>query len=87
MCVAQVVSTLATKKPGETSGEGAAAAADAGGRKSFVQSFKQSGGNGIFFVGCDCGTAGCVIFDQGKEMQMGVCRPVKAAKVAQHSAV
>ena len=80
MCVAQVVATLATKKPGEASSEGAAP--DTGPRKSFVESFKKSGGNGIFFVGCDCGTAGCVIFDQGKEMQMGVCRPVKAPKVA-----
>jgi len=79
MCVAQVVATLATKKPGESSSEGGAAA-DAPDRKSFVQSFKRSGGNGIFFVGCDCGTTGCVIFDQGKEM--GFCPPVKAAKVA-----
>ena len=49
------------------------------GGKSFLDSFKQSGGNGIFFVGCDCGKTGCVIFDQGKEK---LCRPTKAAKVS-----
>ena len=77
MCVAQVVATLATKKPGEASSEGGKAAAVAAGRKSFAESFKRSGGNGIFFVGCDCGKTGCVIFDQGKEK---VCQPVKIAK-------
>ena len=55
-----------------------AAAAGAGVKKSFLETFKQSGGNGIFFVGCDCGKSGCVIFDQGMEK---VCRPTKAAKV------
>eukprot|EP00316_Scyphosphaera_apsteinii_P000219 CAMPEP_0119299234 /NCGR_PEP_ID=MMETSP1333-20130426/1344_1 /TAXON_ID=418940 /ORGANISM="Scyphosphaera apsteinii, Strain RCC1455" /LENGTH=518 /DNA_ID=CAMNT_0007300601 /DNA_START=189 /DNA_END=1745 /DNA_ORIENTATION=+ len=75
MCVAQVVATLATKKPGEAASKDAAAV-DAGDRKSFLESFQQSGGK-LFFVGCDCGTAGCVIFDQGKEM---VCRPVKQLK-------
>jgi len=46
-------------------------------KKSFLDSFQKQGGNGFFFVGCDCGKTGCVIFDQGKEM---VCRPTKAAK-------
>ena len=81
MCVAQVVATLATKKAGEASSDGAAAAhASPAEPKSFVTSFERVGGNGTFFVGCDCGKTGCVIFDQGKEM--GICRPVKAAKVA-----
>ena len=31
------------------------------------------GRQALQFVGCDCGTVGCVIFDQGKEM---VCPPV-----------
>lgn len=90
MCVAQVVATLATQAPGSAPGQeeaaaaagaaGAAAAAGArpAGKKSFLETFKQSGGNGIFFVGCDCGKSGCVIFDQGLEK---VCRPTKAAKV------
>ena len=84
MCVAHVVATLASKKPGEASKtarllaeEAGAPAAEEGPRKSFLQSFQQSGGSAIFFVGCDCGTAGCVIFDQGKET---VCRPVKKLK-------
>ena len=87
MCVAQVVATLATKKAGEASGAGVAAADVEGrrraaveDRKSFMKSFEQVGGNGTFFVGCDCGKTGCVIFDQGKE----ICptRPAKAARVA-----
>ena len=79
MCVAHVVATLATKKrgEGEAAGEDAGAPAAAAPRKSFLQSFQQSGGSALFFVGCDCGTAGCVIFDQGKET---VCRPVKQRK-------
>ena len=84
MCVAQVVATLATKEAGEASGEGVAAADVEGrrraaveDRKSFMKSFEQVGGNGTFFVGCDCGKTGCVIFDQGKET---VCRPVKQRK-------
>ena len=79
MCVAHVVATLANIKPGKAAGEEVAApAAEAARRKkSFLESFKQSGGSAIFFVGCDCGTAGCVIFDQGKEK---ACRPVKQQK-------
>jgi len=65
MCVSQVIATLATAKIGD----GAAAAEDEGAQKprSFIDSFQQSGGNSKFFVGCDCGMEGCVIFDQGKE--------------------
>merc|ERR1719428_249265 len=77
MCVAQVVATLATKKPSETSSEDAAAAEE-GDRKSFFESFQQSGGK-PFFVGCDCGKTGCVIFDQGKELML--CQPIKKRKV------
>lgn len=82
MCVAHVVATLATIKSGEAASEDApapVAVAEAAPRKSFLQSFQQSGGSAVFFVGCDCGTAGCVIFDQGKEMGM-ICRPVKQQK-------
>ena len=82
MCVAQVVATLATQKAGAaSSGETAPAThADAGGGKrmkklSFIEAFQQSGGK-LFFVGCDCGTTGCVIFDQGKEF----CPPVAGKK-------
>ena len=89
MCVAQVVATLATKKAGESaasasssSSSGDEKAAAAGGvshrKTSFLQSFKQAGGQPLFFVGCDCGRTGCVIFDQGKEK---LCRPTKVAKV------
>ena len=45
---------------------------------SFLQAFQQSGGNSLFFVGCDCGQTGCVIFEQGKEF----CPPVKQQKTA-----
>ena len=87
MCVAQVVATLATQKAGEAaSGEQAAAKsahATEGKKPSFLESFQKSGGQ-LFFVGCDCGTAGCVIFDQGKEkiLSAGVCRPAKQQKTA-----
>ena len=95
MCVAQIVAALATQKAGEQAGqqageqagEGASSAqravtAPAGqGKKpiSFLQAFQQSGGNGLFFVGCDCGQTGCVIFEQGKEK---FCPPVKQQKTA-----
>jgi acetylornithine deacetylase/succinyl-diaminopimelate desuccinylase-like protein len=65
MCVSQVIATLATTKIG-------AEAPPAKKARSFVDAFQLSGGNSRFFVGCDCGTAGCVIFDQGKEP---VCPP------------
>ena len=75
MCVAHVVATLANIKPGEAAGEDVAApAAEVAHRKSFLESFEESGGSGKWFVGCDCGTAGCVIFDQGMEMFV---RPAK----------
>jgi hypothetical protein len=80
MCVAQVVATLATQKPGEAAGVAKAAATGARARKSFIEAFQHSGGNQLFFIGCDCGTAGCVIFDQGKE-KATFCPPVKKAKV------
>ena len=90
MAVAQVVATLATQKAGEaaSSAQAAAATARAGEpaatRPSFLESFQKSGGSALFFVGCDCGTAGCVIFDQGKEKAAwgAVCRPVKQQKSA-----
>ena len=65
MCVSQIVGTLATIPKGGA--EGAEAGAAGQKPKSFLDSFQQSGGDSQFFVGCDCGTAGCVIFDQGKE--------------------
>ncbi|GMI12519.1 hypothetical protein TrVE_jg5419 [Triparma verrucosa] len=72
MCVTQVVATLATTKVVEE------AAATEGGqvrapKRSFIDAFKQSGGDSKYFVGCDCGMAGCVIFDQGLEKT--VCPP------------
>ena len=51
----------------------AAASAGEAPKRSFTEAFQQSGGKPFQFVGCDCGTVGCVIFDQGKEM---VCPPV-----------
>ena len=66
MCVAQVIATLATATVGVDDTPPATKA------RSFVDAFQQSGGNSKFFVGCDCGTAGCVIFDQGLE---AVCPP------------
>ena len=75
MCVSQIVGTLATIPKGGA--EGAEAGAAGQKPKSFLDSFQQSGGDSQFFVGCDCGTAGCVIFDQGKEK---LCRPVKQQK-------
>ena len=77
-----VVGTLATQKAGAAASSAGATARQAGGagkkiKLSFLESFKASGGNALFFVGCDCGTAGCVIFDQGREK---VCRPVKQQK-------
>ena len=82
MCVAQIVSTLALQKAGEAASEdllaeesvGAHNNAGRASKLSFIESFQQSGGK-LFFVGCDCGTAGCVIFDQGKENK--VCPPVR----------
>lgn len=73
MCVSQVIAALATTKVGEATAE-AIPAEEEERTRSFIDSFKQSGGNSQFFVGCDCGTAGCVIFDQGKEL---VCLDVK----------
>jgi len=84
MCVAQVVATLATQKSerATTSAlatqKGGQATTGAGRKLSFLESFQKSGGK-LFFVGCDCGTAGCVIFDQGKEK---LCRPVKQQRTA-----
>ena len=82
MCVAQIVAALATQKAGEaaSSKQEAAVARAAQGKKtlSFLQAFQQSGGNSLFFVGCDCGQTGCVIFEQGKEF----CPPVKQQKTA-----
>ena len=88
MCVAQVVATLALRKhgDGEAAGSEEAAAATtatvtAGAPKSFVTSFKRSGGSEFLFIGCDCGKTGCVIFDQGKEKVCPpVCPPAKVAK-------
>ena len=78
MCVAQIVAALATQKAGDVGragalAEAAAASAGEGPKRSFTEAFQQSGGKPFQFVGCDCGTVGCVIFDQGKEM---VCPPV-----------
>ena len=72
MCVSQVVATLATRTATEANSESGAKVA---GQKSFLASFQQSGGNTKIFIGCDCGQAGCVIFDQGLE-QFEICQPI-----------
>ena len=77
MCTAQIVAALALQKREQAA---AATVQSGGGKKpaiSFLDSFQKQGGK-LFFVGCDCGQTGCVIFDQGKEK---VCPPAKVAKV------
>ncbi|GMI49165.1 hypothetical protein TrCOL_g6098 [Triparma columacea] len=68
MCVAQVIATLANV---DAVGSETTTVRE---NKSFVEAFKQSGGDNDYFVGCDCGAVGCVIFDQGLERK-NVCPP------------
>mmetsp|Transcript_10783 Transcript_10783/g.21883 ORF Transcript_10783/g.21883 Transcript_10783/m.21883 type:complete len:119 (-) Transcript_10783:38-394(-) len=76
MCVSQVVATLATTAVGE---EPPADTAVRPTKRSFIDAFNQSGGNSKYFVGCDCGMSGCVIFDQGLESNRSVCPPCPPA--------